>query len=166
MDERDYDSRVLSERRKSERARARVTQSINCALTWDLRRNTRRQVEREREREREREEDATYFGRPAVIMRLLRKAAHVAFKESRSCSGHRSPTSGRQTDKQKAASVEQKEKETLSGRSLRCDAMRCDSISLLEIGKSPEPDRQTPRLEYVRALARARMRCPNNKEMG
>ena len=117
------------------------------------------------ERERERERDyATYFGRPAVIMRLLRKAAHVAFKESRSCSGHRSPTSGRQTDKQKAASVEQKEKETLSGRSLRRDAMRFDIF----VGdwKSPEPDRQTPRLEYVRALARARMRCPNNKEMG
>jgi hypothetical protein len=99
-------------------------------------------------------------------MRLLRKAAHVAFKESRSCSSHQSPTSGRQTDKQKAASVEQKEKETLSGRSLRCDPMRFDSISLLEIGKSPEPDRQTPRLEYVCARALARTRCPNDKKMG
>ena len=51
---------------------------------------------------------------------------------------------------------------------MRFDSIRNHSIRLLEIGKSPEPDRQTPRLEYVRALARAlaRTRCPNNKEMG
>ena len=103
MDERDYNSRALSERRKSARARKAINQ-----LRFDLGLETQHEAP---SGEREREEDATYFGRPAVIMRLLRKAAHVAFKESRSCLSHQSPTSGRQTDKQKAASIEKKRKE-------------------------------------------------------
>jgi hypothetical protein len=39
-------------------------------------------------------QDITYFGRTAVVVRFLRKAANVAFEESRTCRAHREYSRG------------------------------------------------------------------------